>query len=191
MTIECGYDKELYKKIWKERFDPWEDEPIEETGKLFYLLRKVTNDDASRMDKIKLIFRTHPRLIIFYNFTYELHKLRELFGSIEDVEIGEWNGEVHSDVPKSDKWVYLVQYIAGSEGWNCITTDTIIFFSQDYSYRRTHQAEGRIDRANTPYVNLYYYYLKSKAPIDLAISRALKSKKNFNERRYLGNSSRY
>jgi superfamily II DNA or RNA helicase len=154
------------------------------------LLRKVVNDDASRAERVLVIFRTHPKLIIFYNFTYELERLRELFNGLGGVDIGEWNGQVHSQVPSSERWVYLVQYTAGAEGWNCITTDTIIFYSQNYSYRTTHQAEGRIDRANTPFVDLYYYYLKSKAPIDLAIGRALKNKKNFNEKRYVSDKRR-
>ena len=185
ITMDCDYDKEMYRRVWRDRYDPWEDEPIEESGKLFYLLRKVVNDDASRAERVLVIFRTHPKLIIFYNFTYELERLRELFRGLGGVDIGEWNGQVHSQVPSSKRWVYLVQYTAGAEGWNCITTDTIVFYSQNYSYRTTHQAEGRIDRANTPFVDLYYYYLKSKAPIDLAIGRALKNKKNFNERKYI------
>ena len=189
ITIDCEYDKELYRRAWKERFDPWTDEPIEETGKLLYLLRKVTNSDESRGEHILRIFNTHPRLIVFYNFTYELEYLREIFGNL-GVSIGEWNGQVHSEVPKGNRWVYLVQYTAGCEGWNCIATDTIVFYSQNYSYRVTHQAEGRIDRANTKYVDLYYYYFKSKAPVDLAIGRALKCKKNFNEKGFMKRGGR-
>ena len=183
--IPCAYDKELYKTVWKDRWDPYDNKPIEETGKLFYLLRKVVNSDASRIEEVRTICRRHRKVIIFYNHTYELHTLREsLVGEVDD--IGEWNGEVHTPVPTSeDSWVYLVQYIAASEGWNCIRTNCIVFYSQDYSYRRTKQAEGRIDRVNTPFKDLYYYHLRSSAPIDLAIARALKQKKNFNERTFL------
>lgn len=184
--VPCDYNKELYKTVWRDRWDPYDDEPIEESGKLFYLLRKVVNDDVNRAERVLDIFSNHPRLIIFYNHSYELRRLRELFGDIRGVDIGEWNGEVHSDVPSSDRWVYLVQYSAGAEGWNCISTDTIVFYSQSYSYRSTKQAEGRIDRLNTPYVDLYYYKLKSNAPIDLAIARALSMKRNFNEKSFKG-----
>lgn len=182
------YDKEMYRKVWRDRWDPWEDEPIQETGKLMYLLRKVTNDDERRLDKVSEILKSHQRAIIFYNFSYELHKLRELCIR-EGYDIGEWNGEVHSSVPDTERWVYLVQYTAGCEGWNCITCNCMIFYSQSYSYRMTKQAEGRIDRMNTPFTDLYYYHLKSSAPVDLAISRALSQKKDFNERSFLKKES--
>ena len=186
IVVPVEYDRALYKRVWKDRWDPYDNEPIAETGKLFYLMRKVVNDDDSRVSAVRWIFEKHSKVIIFYNYTYELHRLRRLFEGYRDVEVGEWNGEVHSAVPKTERWAYLVQYSAGAEGWNCITTDTMIFYSQSYSYRMTKQAEGRIDRLNTPYTDLYYYKLKSTAPIDIAIARALSQKKNFNERSFKG-----
>lgn len=186
IPVEVFYDRALYKKVWRDRWDPYENEPIAETGKLLYLLRKVVNSDGSRLDAVKSICESHQRVIVFYNYTYELNALRRLFEGL-GFDIGEWNGEVHSLVPEGSRWAYLVQYSAGCEGWNCITTDTMIFYSQSYSYRQTKQAEGRIDRLNTPFKDLYYYKLKSKAPIDLAIARALASKKDFNERSFCKN----
>lgn len=183
--IPVEYDRVLYRTIWRDRWDPFDDEPIEETGKLFYLLRRVTNGDNSRRSAVLDILKEHPRVIIFYNFTYELNVLRECLNGLS-YDFGEWNGEVHSDVPEGERWAYLVQYTAGCEGWNCITTDTIIFYSQSYSYRMTEQAMGRIDRVNTEYKDLHYYFLKSTAPIDIAIARALSQKKNFNERSFKG-----
>ena len=97
-----------------------------------------------------------------------------------DIPFAEWNGHVHQPLPSGERWAYFVQYFAGSEGWNCIETDTIIFFSQSYSYKTTVQTEGRIDRLNTPFRDLYYYYLMSSSPIDLAIRKCLKMKKDFN-----------
>ena len=143
------------------------------------------NTDESRQVALLELFEKHPKMIVFYNFDYELDILREVFSNA-GCEVGEWNGHVHGAVPTASKWVYLVQYTAGAEGWNCITTDTIVFYSQNYSYKVMQQAAGRIDRLNTKFVDLYYYHLKSRSGIDLAISRALSQKKNFNEGKYAG-----
>lgn len=178
------YDIKTYKDVGKTRWDIYNDEPIENAGVLCYVWRRIVNSDQSRQEAVLELVREHPRSIIFYNFDYELDILKYLPYE-KDVEIAEWNGHAHQPIPEGKKWVYLVQYTAGCEGWNCIKTDTIIFYSQNYSYKVMHQASGRIDRLNTPYIDLYYYHLKSKAPIDIAISRALNEKKNFNETRFV------
>ena len=178
------YNVSKYKDITKLRWNPWTDKPIKNASELCYLLRRVVNTDDSRQIAVLEIFEKHPRIIIFYNFDYELDILKGLYYG-EDVEIAEWNGHKHQPIPDSDKWVYLVQYTAGAEGWNCIKTDTILFYSQNYSYKVMQQSSGRIDRLNTPYINLYYYHLKSRSGIDLAISRALKDKRNFNEGKFI------
>ena len=174
------YDILEYRKLMRDRWNPWEDKPIETASELCYSLRKIVNSDISREIMILDIMKKHPKVIIFYNFDYELDILKDIEYE-EGTEIAEWNGHKHQPLPKGDKWVYLVQYNAGAEGWNCITTDTIIFYSQNYSYKILEQSKGRINRLNTPYTDLYYYHIKSKSSIDLGISRALKSKKKFNE----------
>lgn len=183
--VWCDYDVLLYKRLHKERFDVWKDEPFQSAGELCYGLRKVVNSDGSRLDAVLDIFKKRGRVIIFYNFDYELEMLKSVnYG--KNVEVAEWNGHKHQPIPDSRNWVYLVQYNAGNEGWNCIKTDTIIFYSQNYSYKVMVQAAGRIDRLNTPYQHLYYYHLKSRSGIDLAIARALKDKKKFNEGKWIG-----
>ena len=178
------YDIMLYKNIMRNRWNIWEDKPLKNASELCYSLRKVVNSDESRQVALLEILEKHPKAIIFYNFDYELEILKNIaYG--DSVEIAEWNGHKHQPIPEGEKWIYLVQYNAGAEGWNCIKTDTIIFYSQNYSYKIMVQSSGRIDRMNTPYKDLYYYHLKSRSGIDLAISRALKDKKQFNERRYL------
>lgn len=177
------YDKDLYDTVLKERWNPWDNEPIAETGKLVYLLRRVVNSDESRIVKVREILSRIKRAIIFYNYNYELEILRSFLDKFEYM-YAEWNGTKHQEVPDGERWVYLVQYSAGCEGWNCITTDTIIFYSQNYSYRATEQAAGRIDRINTPYKDLYYYHLHSEASIDLAIRQCLEMKRDFNERSF-------
>lgn len=181
--IYCNYDVIMYKEIGKNRWNPYKDEPIVNASELCYTWRKLVNSDESRQMALLEIFEKHPKMIVFYNFDYELDILKGMYYG-DDVEIAEWNGHKHQAIPDTEKWVYLVQYTAGCEGWNCITTDTIVFYSQNYSYKTLEQARGRIDRMNTPFINLYYYHLKSRSGIDLAISRALKNKKQFNERKF-------
>ena len=186
--IYAEYNNTALKDLFRLRKNPWTMEPLMNAGELYYCARKIVNSDPSRQVKLLELFEEHPKMIIFYNFDYELDILRSLgFG---DAVVAEWNGHRHDDLPTGDSWVYFVQYTAGAEGWNCITTDTVVFFSQHYSYKVTHQAEGRISRMNTPYKDLYYYHLKSKSWIDLRIARAYEQKKEFNAnrdyRRYFG-----
>lgn len=183
--IFCSYDVAKYKDASKLRWDPFKNEPIINAAGLCYVWRKIVNTDESRQVALLELFEKHPRMIIFYNFDYELDILREVFENV-DVTTAEWNGHLHQPVPNSRQWIYLVQYTAGAEGWNCISTDTIVFYSQNYSYKVMQQAAGRIDRLNTRFVDLYYYHLKSRSGIDLAISRALSQKRNFNEGKYVG-----
>lgn len=182
--IYCSFDIPTYKDTMKRRWNPYRNEPIQNAGELCYILRRIVNSDESRQAALLELFEKHPKMIIFYNFDYELDILKGIYYG-DDVEVAEWNGHAHQPVPACDSWVYLVQYTAGCEGWNCITTDTIVFYSQNYSYRVTQQASGRIDRLNTPYFDLYYYHLKSRSGIDLAISKALSEKKKFNERKFV------
>ena len=181
--VYVSYDISAYKDICRNRWNPWEEKPIENAAEFCYSLRKLVNTDEARQVALLQIIEEHPKAIIFYNFDYELDILKKLYYG-EDFEIAEWNGHKHQEVPKGEKWVYLVQYTAGNEGWNCVRTDTIIFYSQNYSYKVMTQAAGRIDRLNTPYKDLYYYHIKSRSGIDLAISKALKNKKKFNERKF-------
>ena len=180
IDIWVEYDRFDYKDMCKERWNIWKDEPIKNASEFCYSLRRIVNEHESRQRAVLEIFEKKQKVIIFYNFDYELEILKNL-GYGPDVEVAEWNGHMHQPLPEGDKWVYLVQYNAGAEGWNCIKTDTIIFYSQNYSYKIMIQSAGRIDRLNTPYTDLYFYHLKSKSNIDLAINRALKSKKQFNE----------
>ena len=181
--IYVDYDITKYKNIFRTRWNPYQNEPIEQASQLCYILRRVVNENESRKIALMEILENVSKAIIFYNFDYELEILENLY--LPDTPIAQWNGHKHEPIPNTDKWIYLVQYTAGAEGWNCIETDTIIFYSQNYSYKIMEQAAGRIDRLNTKFKDLYYYHLKSRSGIDLAISNALRKKKNFNESKWL------
>lgn len=183
--VYCKYDIPKYKDAIRNRWDPFKNEPIQQASGLCYVLRRIVNSDESRQAAVLELLEKHPRAIIFYNHDHELNILKEL-AYPEGTVVAQYNGHVHDVLPESEQWVYLVNYNAGNSGWNCIKTDCIIFYSQNYSYKVMLQAAGRIDRLNSPYTDLYYYHLKSRSGIDLAISKALTNKKKFNERKFVG-----
>jgi len=189
--IPVDYDKELFDKVLIDRWHVYSGRPLRDVAELFSVMRKVVNSSPTRLEAIRSLIRKHPRLIVFYNFDYELEALRSLASSMskekkfETIQVREWNGHKHQPIPEADRWVYLVQYQAGAEGWNCIDTDAMAFYSLTYSYKNWHQAHGRIDRLNTPFSTLYYYVLMSNSVIDKAVMKSLSAKKNFNESRWL------
>lgn len=178
--IICDYDQEKFDLVMKRRWNPWENRPLKDVSEMFRAMRRVVNSDSSRLSVVEQLLGDCTRLVVFYNFDYELEKLRNLCQSV-GVPFAEWNGHKHQEIPETERWVYLVQYQAGAEGWNCTYSDTICFYSLTYSYRNFMQAQGRIDRLNTPFKVLTYYVLMSDSIIDRAIWRALKHKKMFNE----------
>jgi hypothetical protein len=180
--MDVEYDKELFNKVFKERWNPYLDRPVKDIAELFRLMRRVVNSDPSRTEMVKMLMGCHDRLVIFYSFNYELAILREL---AEYRDVFEWNGHKKDPLPTGPCWIYLVQYAAGAEGWNCTTTDAMILYSLTYSYKNFIQAQGRIDRLNTPYDTLYYYILSSNSKIDFWIKNSLTSKRNFNERKMM------
>ena len=181
--ILVEHDKGLLEKVLKDRWNVYTDEPIKSVSEFFYTMRRVVYSHPSRLEAVREAMKKHPKLIVFYNFDYELEALRSLS---DEVMVAEWNGKKHEPIPDSDSWLYLVQYVAGAEGWNCITTDATLFYSLTYSYKNWHQAHGRIDRLNTPFSVLHYYVLLARSVIDPAVMASLKAKKSFNEVRFAG-----
>lgn len=183
IPIECDYDKELTKLARKKYWNAFISEPVRDISQRCQLERRIVNTSCDRMFWIDRILLTTDKVIIFYNYDYELAMLRTL-SSRDGYILAEWNGHKHESIPSNDKWIYLVQYTAGAEGWNCIESDTIIFYSLNYSYKTMVQASGRIDRINTPYKTLHYYVFTSKSPIDGAILSSLAKKETFNESKF-------
>lgn len=175
--IPVDHDADVMKRAMKDRWNPFEDRPIQRSAELHSVMRKIVSTHTSRLEALKTTMKKHPRLIVFYNFDYELEILR----GIEGIEKAEWNGHRHQEIPLGERWLYLVQFAAGAEGWECIETNATFFWSQDYSYKRTEQAYGRIDRMNTSYIDLHYYLPLSNSYIDKAIRRAIREKRDFNE----------
>jgi hypothetical protein len=181
-NIPVEFDGEQFTRVVDERWNVYKKQPIMTVSELFFTMRKVVYSDHTRLEALRELMKKHRRLIVFYSFNYELQILRELY---QETTVAEYNGHKHDPVPDTREWVYLVQYVAGCEGWNCISTDAMVFYSLTYSYKNWHQAHGRIDRLNTPYTHLYYYILLSNSVIDKAVMRSLKNKKNFNESRFV------
>lgn len=185
--VDTIFDQEKFDLVAKKRWHVFEDRPIRDVGELLIVMRKLVNTDQSRLGALMNVMEQHDRLIVFYNFDYELDILRTL-GTTFNIPIAEWNGHKHEEIPETKKWVYLVQYMAGAEGWNCISTNAMVFYSLTYSYKLFEQAKGRIDRLNTPFTELYYYVLRSKSMIDKMIWKSLTSKENFSESKFVRSS---
>lgn len=179
--VKVDHDAEMMQEAIKSRWNPYETRPMKDAGELYRVMRRVAVSHPSRLQAVRNILATHHRLIVFYNFNYELIALRSLS---ENVKLAEWNGQNHDPLPTTDSWVYLVQYTAGAEGWNCVDTDAMCFYSLPYSYKLWEQAHGRTDRLDTPFVNLHYYTLRSAAKVEAQIAEALSDKKDFNEREH-------
>ena len=184
-TVFCDYDHDLYKWVVKNRMDPWIEEPLRDAGGVCRILRKVVSDNDWRSAEARSILSSHERVIVFYNYNYELDRILAVAESL-GLPTGQWNGHRHDAIPRGDRWIYICQYSSAAEGWNCVDTDTVLFWSLNYSWRVTEQCEGRIDRLNTPYSRLRYYFLESKSSIDEAVRRSLNSKKVFNEKAFVG-----
>lgn len=177
------YDKDKYKKLHKERWNEFKNKPIKNASELAFLARRSVNENTNRVKETLTFYKKYKRIIVFYNFNYELDMLRQMCHK-NKINFAEWNGHMHEDIPNKEQWIYLVQYSAGAEGWNCIKTNAILFFSLNHSYKINEQAQGRIDRKNTPYKDLYYCYLRTHSTIDLSILKALQRKKDFNASAY-------
>lgn len=184
-TVYCDYDRDLYKWVVKNRMDPWTEEPLRDAGGVCRILRKVVSDNDWRSEQAKRILSSNERVIVFYNYNYELDRILAVAESL-GLPTAQWNGHRHDAIPAEPRWVYICQYTSAAEGWNCTSTDTVLFWSLNYSWRVTEQCEGRIDRLNTPYSRLKYYFLESHSSIDEAVRRSLSSKKVFNERAFVG-----
>lgn len=182
--IFCSYDLDDYIKVWRDRWNIFEEQPIKDIAEAFRLVRKISATDQSRLDELSKILSKHRKLIVFYNFDYELEALRSLMNSLGK-PYSEWNGHFHQEIPSEKTWVYLVQYAAGAEAWNCTETDALCFYSLPYSHKKFEQAQGRIDRINTPFTNLYYYVLMSDAPVERGIWKAIQEQKNFDEQKFI------
>lgn len=183
--IPVSYNEKLLNKVTKDRWHIYEERPIRDAAEMFRVMRRVVNSDPSRMEALRFLMAFHPRLIVYYTFDYELEILRTLR---DVIDVFEWNGHRHDDLPESDghdSWIFLVQYTAGAEGWNCISTDSMVLYSQTYSYKTFIQAQGRIDRLNTIHDRLFYYTFMSNSKMDRGIALALSQKKNFNEKKFI------
>lgn len=178
--LPVGHDEASLKRLVKDRWNIYENKPVKDVAELWRLMRRLAYSDPSRLDTIRMLLKFHPKLVIFYNFDYELEILRTLS---DEVTVGEWNGHRKTPIPETERWVYLVQYVAGCEGWNCTDTDAMVLYSLTYSYKNFVQAPGRIDRLDTPFESLYFYIFVSNLKVDEKVKEALDGKRSFNVRK--------
>lgn len=181
--IDTNYPIDVVKNVKDTRFNPYTNKPIRTPSEYTQVMRRLVAESDDRKEKTKELILALDKVILFYNYNYERDILLDMLNSV-DINYGEYSGHKHDPLPKGKQWVYLVQYTAGAEGWNCTETDRMIFYSPNYSYRIVEQCEGRIDRLNSLYSELHYYYCRSDSSIDKAVFRALATKRRFNEKNW-------
>jgi len=173
------YNKELYS-ILNTRINPYSNEPIENPSEFTQTARRIVSTSQDRIDTFRSLVMKINRVVVFYNYNYELDVILNVLAN-SGKPYSQWNGTSHEEIPEGNSWVYVVQYTAGAEAWECTYANSMIFYSPNYSYKIIEQAEGRIDRMNNRFLLLFYYYLYSDAPIDKAVLESLNNKKKFNE----------
>lgn len=177
-NVITEYDRFLYDEVQKTRFNPFIKKPIKNKSEYTQIMRKLVSTSPARIFEFGDLVTRFDRSIVFYNYDYELDIITRVLKE-KGINIFTYNGKHHDPSPTDGTWCYVVQYSA-AEAWNNISTNRMIFYSPNYSYKVVEQCEGRIDRINTSFKNLYYYTLVSDAPIDKAVIKANKEKKVFN-----------
>ena len=183
--VKVYFDKDKIDEVIKTKWNPYEDRPIRNASEYALVLRRITNSDRTRWEALLEITVQFKKVIVFYTFNYELELIKRALMS-EDIPFSEYNGHKHEDILDEERWAYLVQFNSGSEAWECIETNVMIFFSLNHSYKMMTQAKGRIDRLNTPFDEMWYFYLVSDSIIDKHIKGCLSKKQDFNARMIFG-----
>lgn len=177
--VTTEYDRFLYTDVHDNRMSPFTKMPIKNASEYTQVMRKIVSTSPARVLEFKDLVSKFKRSIVFYNYNYELDIILQQLQSL-GINTFVYNSKKHDPSPTEGEWCYVVQYSA-AEAWNNISTNRMIFYSPNYSYKVVEQCEGRIDRINTKYKDLYYYTLVSESSIDKSVIKAIKEKRIFNE----------
>lgn len=136
-----------------------------------------------------LVNSTEDRLIVFYNFTEEMERMKRivqgmnrpvsiLSGEVKD--LGAYNFHSNS--------VTFIQYQAGAMGGNFQKANKIIYFSLPESWELWEQSQKRIHRMGQERP-CFYYLLICPGTVEEDILTTLQQRKNYNDelfRKYEG-----
>lgn len=175
-----------YKEFNKNRVVEVEDtELVGDTSltKMLYLRQLAALYNKNKYDMLKELFvSTEDRIIIFYNFTEEYLRLKEVCKELHK-PVSAINGDKRNleAYENNDDAVVLIQYQAGAMGLNLQKSNKIIYFSLPLSSELFEQSKKRTHRIGQSRACSYYYLITEKS-IEEKIFDTLKMRKDFTER---------
>ena len=183
-TINVPVSKE-YKKFHKDSIITINDQELvgdTTLTKMLYERQLCGQYCDDKLDAFAdLINSTNDRLIVFYNFNEELHKLRKIAEECGR-EIGFVNGSGRSMYAYEEctDGILFIQYQAGAMGLNLQKANKIIYFTPPLSSELFEQSKKRIHRIGQD-KTCFYYYLTCKGSIEEKIYKTLAMRRDYTE----------
>ena len=121
---------------------------------------------------------TEDRLIVFYNFTEEMERMKALV----DRPVSILNGE-HKDLAAYEEHpdsITFVQYQAGAMGANFQKANKIIYFSLPESWELWEQSQKRIHRIGQDRP-CFYYLMISPGSVEEDVYSTLQLRKDYSD----------
>lgn len=174
---------QAYKKFKKNRLVKIDE--IELVGdttltNMLYQRQLASMYNPNKYEVLKdLISSTEDRLLIFYNFDYELKEIKKICNKL-DKPVSVVNGKIKDlrNYENKDNTVTILQYQAGAMGLNLQLSNKIIYFSLPLSSELFEQSKKRTHRMGQKKTCMYYYLITENT-IEEKIFEVLSMRKDY------------